>query len=151
VSFGHPEGECTVSAGDVVWGFILLLLFGLPFCGFGFLLLRRAVWLSRNGIRVEGLVVDQYVDPKDPDGTSYPVVEFVDRAGVRRRHRLRVSGSGDPPVGRPVSLVYDPERTENVSGTSLLQLWLAPCLLCLSGGMAVLLGAGLIAGVLPSN
>ena len=140
-----------MSAGGVVWGFILLLFFGLPFFGLGVLVLRRAIGLSRNGIRIEGLVVDQYTDPKDPDGTSYPVVEFVDRAGTRRRHRLRQSGSGDPPVGQPISLVYDPERTENVSGTTFLQLWLAPCVLCLGGGMAVLLGAGLIAGILPTR
>ena len=51
----------------------------------GFILLLNALSLRRRGLKVDGVVVDSYVNPRDREQTSYPIVEFTDPHGIPHR------------------------------------------------------------------
>jgi hypothetical protein len=141
----------------VAFGILLLAL--LVGCGFVFLLgvIRawRAAVLALYGIRVEGRVVGNHVEAGGTEGPiECRIVEFTDLQGNTQRHRLTVSSDGDPPVGQPMRLVYNPSDPEEVSGASLAQLWMFPLIACVCGGfgmVGVLCAVGQVIGVLPQN
>src|SRR5207244_4466002 len=108
-------GLCFASGGG------LLLLLGLYF-------FREALRLCRDGIRVNGDVVGI----ENVEGTDFRVVEFVDLHAVRHRCRLETFSWGDPPVGRPMPLVYRPsDPAGTVTGVSFGQQWALPVACCL--------------------
>ncbi len=139
--------------GQVAAGLIMLAIcVGCAFMFlFGVVLLRRAAYLSRHGVRVEGRVVGTHINPGDSEGAEYRIVEFTDLQGYTRCSTLMIASSDDPPVGRLMELVYDPANPGNVSGASRFQLWLAPAICCGVGGAGVLVVIGVVNEVLSTR
>ncbi len=133
----------------------LFLIITVPVCAcvflFGVILLRRSVFLIRHGVRVEGLVVGNHVDPCDLERSEYRIVEFSDLQGNKRRRTLTVSSSDDPPVGQFMQLVYDPANPDDVSGASRSNMWMIPLICCALGGAGMLALVSLATGSFTTN
>jgi hypothetical protein len=83
----------------------------------------RSMRLSRKGARARATVVEYQ---SDEEGTSRPVVEFVDRLGAMQRVRLSAimrPGDGGPPVGGALGVLYDPDDPGCVLVESFTHLW----------------------------
>jgi hypothetical protein len=121
------------------------------FSAIGTILFWRAAILTRYGVRVEARVVGTHVDPNDSECTQYRIVEFTDCQGTTHSSQLAISSSHDPPVGRPMLVVYNPSDPGEVSGTTFAQLWMAPLACCVLGWAGVLIGVGVVCGVIPTE
>ena len=61
--------------------------------------------LARVGQRAQGVVVGH----RQKEGCFFPMIEFQDRAGCTRREATKLGrGVKKPPVGRHVTIIYDP-------------------------------------------
>lgn len=113
------------------------LAIGLVCLGFFVYTTSRSVRLVNSGIKVEGRVIDVRTEiDDDHDGRSrlryISVIEYYARSGVR--HETTQSNTRSKhSIGSRVELIYDPGDPYNVSGTSLLEIWLLPGIALVNG------------------
>ena len=98
---------------------------------------REFAWKSGTRKRMASPL---HIEPTDSEGTQYRVVEFTDVHGIKHQRKLNQWTSDDPPLGKPMTLVYDPDNPSTVSGGSVHQMWMAPGICCVLGGIGVLIG-----------
>ncbi|WZP01216.1 DUF3592 domain-containing protein (plasmid) [Isosphaeraceae bacterium EP7] len=116
---------------------IVMVAFGVAILIVGLTRARRSFRLARSGIRTVAVVV---ASEGDVDTVPEIDVEFEGRiSGERHRARL-TSGSGGPPVGELIEVLYDPDEPGVACGSSLSQMWFCP--VCFTGlGMIIVLAA----------
>lgn len=126
---------------------------GLSLVGVGAALIRLARGLARRGVRVPGVVVDtaETPAPGHRGGRVYhPVVRYWTTGGEVVTTPAALSSTLAPPRrGRPVTVLYDPDRPATASIASRLWLtgltsagFLFAGLMVATASIAVMFGAG---------
>jgi hypothetical protein len=124
---------------------------------FGLLQLVLARWLAgksrdllRRGKRAPGRLVGKTDKAGVGGGASrHDVVEFTTDDGRRGEVTSRIGVPWSPLAGKSITVIYDPDDLEHAVIDGRLELWAAPLLFALNGGLmllAALIVAGLHAG-----
>ena len=116
-------------------------LFGLYF---GFKLVAKTRRFVVSASRAAGTLVAyemevRQVGPGETETTCYPVVEFTDAGGAKRR--LRAGTGSDPKSikeGSPVTVLYPREQPEKVEIETWGELWALPTMLIGFCGLTLL-------------
>jgi len=130
--------------------FLIPILIGLPFLGFGVNTLFETYRDVQVFVDVKGTVID-LIASTDEDGTSYaPVVRFTTRAGEKTFYYTNYYTS--PPdfqIGDPVDMLYNPADASDARINTWHRLWALPLLLTAMGSLAI--GVGLMSGLFGSD
>lgn len=121
---------------------------------FGLLQLVLARWLAgksrdllRRGKRTPGrLVGKSHRTGVDGGASRHDVVEFTTEDGRRGEVTSRVGVPWSPLAGKTITVIYDPDDLEHAVIEGRLELWAAPILFAVNGGL-MLLAALVIAGL----
>ena len=116
-----------------------------PFLLIGLLIAWKTSSLRLWGVRTEATVVDT---ESDGEG-SYPIVEFVDRAGATHRVKLSVSGEEQP--GNTMTVLYNADYPLDAIGTSFGRSWLFHSVCIFLGGGGVWIGFRILFGGIPGE
>lgn len=112
----------------------------------GLLQVLLARWLAgksrdllRRGERAPGRLVGA-VDQTSRDGgrSRHDVVEFTAEDGRRGEVTSRVGVPWSPLAGKQITVIYDPDDLENAVIDARLELWAAPLLFLINGGLMTL-------------
>jgi hypothetical protein len=125
---------------------------------FGLLQLALARWLAgksrdllRRGKRVPGRLVGATSKTTGVDGkrSRHDVVEFTAEDGRRGEVQSRVGVPWSPLAGKTITVIYDPDDLEHAVIDGRLELWAAPFLFLVNGGLMTL--AAIVLAVLQAS
>lgn len=127
----------------VPWIFMIV---GLVLLWFGYSTYTSTQQFLKVALKASGTVVEmrEVYDSEDGDYTYRPIIDFTDRRGVA--HTYTSATSSYPPayeVGDKVELLYDPQKPDQVSINTWIDLYLGVLILGIIGGTFVLI-SGLI-------
>ena len=97
----------------------------------------RSIWLLREGVRVQGTIIDyEVVSESRQNGPGYstfhfPVVQF--RAAGGKTHKVTMSASERPVAEnkrKPVNVIYPKGKPEAARIANFGSLWLLPLVFC---------------------
>lgn len=120
----------------------------------GLLQLLLARWLAgksrdllRRGKRAPGILIGATSRRSGLDGgrSRHEVVEFTAEDGRRGEVTSRVGVPWSRLAGKPIIVLYDPDDIEHAVIEERLELWAAPLLFCVNGGLMLLAAVGLAA------
>ncbi len=118
---------------------------GLVFAVIGFGMIISGQMFASRAQQTTGTVIEN-LRSTDSDGVSYrPLVEFRDRAGVRREFASTISTSWRAyNEGDPVPVLFDPEDPETASIDSATERFVLPGIFAGMGMLFVAIGGGVI-------
>ena len=114
---------------------------------FGLLQLLLARWLAgksrdllRRGKRVPGRLVGATGKRSGVDGrrTRHDLVEFTTEDGRRGEVSSRIGVPWSPLAGKAITVIYDPDDLEHAVIDGRIELWGAPVLFLVNGGLMFL-------------
>ena len=125
---------------------------------FGLLQVLLARWLAgksrdllRRGKRVPGRLVGAASKRSSVDGrrSRHDLVEFTTEDGRHGEVTSRVGVPWSPLAGKAITVIYDPDDLEHAVIEGRLELWAAPLLFLVNGGLMVL--AAVVLAALHAN
>lgn len=132
----------------------IFLSAGLLFIGLAALFARRPWRLLRAGGRASGVVTgndrQEVLSRRGPSSNRwmyFPIVAFTTADGREISIRSKTAGPRPTPLGKPVTLRYDPARPEQAELCTFATLWGLPCL-CLVFALPLLFEGLMGLGVL---
>lgn len=114
---------------------------------FGLLQLALARWLAgksrdllRRGKRVPGRLVgaSEMSSGVDARRSRHDLVEFTTEDGRRGEVHSRVGVPWSPLAGKAITVIYDPDDLEHAVVDGRLELWAAPFLFLVNGGLMLI-------------
>jgi hypothetical protein len=110
-----------------------IIFFALIVTAFGVFLWRRGSRILNKGLKSQATVIRNIYEPDTEGGVYYPVVQFLTAKNEKVTKKLSFGVSPAKPIGKKLTVVYDPNNPLDFVTSPGLYLEIVPRLLVAIG------------------